>query len=537
VVPAVPRIRDRLRGRPVTGPRDEAEEDSQAVRGAREADAAAVSAERDTGAPGVAKLVTGIPGFDHVTMGGLPRRRATVLAGQAGSAKTVFAGQFLAEGVRRGEPAVFVSLEEPAEDLRANLTTLGWDIAAWEARGDWRFVDASPLVREDGSTAPYSFPVLAAQIAQAVDATGAERIVLDSLNTVFALSADPGLARQQLRGLVAGLRAQGLTIVMTVETASDPAGTLSRYGIEEFVADNVVLLRNTREGKGRRRTLEVLKMRGAMHHKGDYAFTVQPGQGLVVLPVAATAMSAGRTNERVSSGVADLDALCRGGLMRDSITLVAGPTGTGKTLLGLEFLASAAMRGERALLLGYEESPEQIGRNAVGAGREFGRLRDQGLLRVVSVYPEEASLEDHLLEIKQLVDGFQPTRLVIDSLSALERAGSPAAYREFVVGLTSYAKQRAMTVLMTAATPGLAGGTSLTEGHVSTLADAVILLRYLEQAGQVRRALTVLKMRGSAHDQGVRDLTISDDGLRIGDPLSAVSGVLASIPAVGPATA
>ncbi len=314
---------------------------------------------------------------------------------------------------------------------------------------------------------------------------------------------------------------------MTVETDSDPAGALSRYGIEEFVADNVVLLRNTREGKGRRRTLEVLKMRGASHRKGDYAFTVLPGQGIVVLPVSTSAMAAGRTRQRTSSGVPDLDALLHGGLLRDSITLVAGPTGAGKTLLSLEFLAAAAREGERTLLLGYEESPEQIGRNAVGLGRAFDALREDGTLRVVSTYPEEASLEEHLLELKELVDAYQPVRLVIDSLTALERAGSDAAYREFVVGLTSYAKANDVTTFLTASTRGLNGGTSLTEGHVSTLADNVITLRYVEAPGQMRRALTVLKTRGSAHDQRVREVVISDEGISIGDPLDVVAGVVA----------
>jgi circadian clock protein KaiC len=500
---------------------------SQAARSARAADAAAVDLDRASQGSAVQKLETGIPGFDHVTMGGLPRGRATVVAGQAGSAKTVFAGQFLAEGVRRGQPGVFVSMEEPAADLRANLSTLGWDIAAWEASTDWQFVDASPMLREDGSAEPYSFAALEAQIGHAIDATGAERLVIDSLTSVFALSEQPGVARQRLRRLVARLRASGLSVLLTVETASDPAGALSRYGIEEFVADNVVLLRNTREGKGRRRTLEVLKMRGATHRKGDYAFTVQPGQGVIVLPVATAAMAAGRARARVSSGVPALDGLLHGGLLRDSITLVAGPSGVGKTLLCLEFLSSAALSGERTLLLAYEESPEQIGRNAVGLGRSFDQLRDDGTLHVVSVYPEEASLEDHLLEVKELVDAYSPARLVIDSLTALERAGSPQAYREFVVGLTSYAKAKEITTLLTASTRGLSGASSLTEGHVSTLADNVLTLRYVEQPGQMQRALTVLKTRGSGHDQHVRELVISDDGIAVGDPLNRVVGVVA----------
>ncbi|MCW2667264.1 MAG: putative circadian clock protein KaiC [Frankiales bacterium] len=506
---------------------DDTSPTSQAERSARQADRSARTAD---GASSVPKLETGIPGFDHLTMGGLPRRRATVLAGQAGSAKTVFAGQFLAEGVRRGQPGVFVTLEEPADDLRRNLATLGFDVASWEAAGDWRFVDASPLVREDGTPAPYSFETLLAQIGQAVDATGADRLVLDSLNTVFSLSEDAGVARQRLRNLASRMRAMGLTVVMTVETASDPAGSLSRYGIEEFVADNVVLLRNTREGKGRRRTVEVLKMRGSSHRKGDYAFTIQPGVGLVVLPVSTSVLQASPTHERVSSGIADLDQMLHGGLFRDSITLLGGPTGTGKTLLSLEFLASAAARGERALLLAYEESPDQIARNAVGQGRQFARLRDEGLLRVVSTYPEEASLEDHLLEIKELVDEFRPARLAVDSLTALERGGSPEAFREFVVALAAYLKTEGLPTVLTASTPSLSRASSVTEGHVSTLADVLVLTRYAELPGEIRRAITVVKMRGSSHDQQVRELVISDEGLRIGGPLRTPAGVLPGPP-------
>jgi circadian clock protein KaiC len=474
---------------------------------------------------GVEKLPTGIPGFDHVAMGGLPRRRATVLAGQAGSAKTVLAGQFLAEGVRRGEPAVFVTLEEPAADLRSNFTTLGWDIAGWEAQQDWLFVDASPLIRDDGTPVDYSFASLAAQIGHAVDTTGAERIALDSLNSVFALEPEPGIARQRLRALVASMRRAGLTIVMTVETPSDPTDSLSRFGIEEFVADNLVLLRNARHGKSRRRTIEILKMRGSAHLKGDFGFTVLPREGVVVLPVTAHQMTAGRTAERVASGIPDLDALCGGGLLRDSITLLSGPTGTGKTLLSVEFLAAAAEEGRQALLIGYEESPEQVARNAVGRGRRFAALRDSGLLHVMSAYPEESALEDHLLDIKQLVEAVRPERLVIDSLTALERAGSEQAYREFLVSLTAFLKEQLVTTVLTAATSSQ-GVPSRSDAHVSTLADMVVALRYVERPGRVDRALTVLKMRGSAHDRAVRQLTIDDDGLHIGEPLDALAGVV-----------
>ena len=480
----------------------------------------------------VRKLATGIAGFDHIAMGGLPARRATVVAGQAGSAKTVFAGQFLAEGVRRGQPGVFVTLEEPAGDLRDNLRTLGWDIPAWEAAGDWRFVDASPLVRADAPSQPgaYSVETLAAQIGHAVDATGAERLVLDSLNAVLSLHADPTTARQLLRALVSSLRAMGLTVVLTVETPGDPGGTLSRYGVEEFVADNVVLLRNVREGPYRRRTLEVLKMRGAMHHKGDSGFTIVPGQGIVVLPVTSPHQTPNVLDARVSSGNAGLDRLTHGGLLRGSTTLLSGPSGTGKTLLATQFAADGAARGERVLLVAYEETREQVHRNGAALGHDFRAYEQQGLLHLVSLYPEVAGLDDHLVEVRDLVERLQPGRLALDSLSALERLGSTHAYREFVIGLTSFVKTVGLASVMTASSPQLLGGMSVTESHISGLIDAIVVLRHVETGSTLRRGILVLKMRGSSHEHQIRELIIGDGDLRVGEPFSGLGGLLSGQP-------
>ena len=483
----------------------------------------------------VRKLATGIRGFDHVAMGGLPARRATVVAGQAGSAKTVFAAQFLAEGVRRGQPGVFVTLEEPADDLRDNLLTLGCDLTAWEERGDWRFVDASPLARSDAPQghAPYSMETLAAQIGHAVDATGAERLALDSLNAVLAMQEDVVAARQLLRSLIASLRKMGLTVVLTVETPGDPGGTLSRYGVEEFVADNVVLLRNVREGSYRRRTLEVLKMRGAMHHKGDVGFTVVPGQGLVVLPVTAPHQEPQIGSVRVSSGNAGLDRLTHGGLMRGSSTLLSGPTGTGKTLLTTQFAADGAASGEPALIVAYEETPEQVRANGRALGHDIEAYEEQGLLHIVSLYPEVASLDDHFVEIRDLVERLQPTRLAIDSLSALERLGSPYAYREFVISITSFIKTLGLASVMTAASAQLVGATSVTESHISGLIDTIVLLRHVEHESSLKRGILVLKMRGSSHEHQIRELVVRDGDLVVGEPFAGLGGVLTGQPAVG----
>lgn len=472
---------------------------------------------------GVEKLPTGIPGFDYVTLGGLPQRRTTVLTGPAGSGKTVFLAQFLSEGVRRGQPGVFVTLEESAEDLRTNFVTLGMDLDAFEQSGDWAFVDASPLLTPDGSSvAPYRFDTLMSQIGHAVDATGAVRLGLDSLNTMLALVDDPVVARQQLRHLAAALRRMGLTSVLTLEASPD-----RDLGLEEYVADTVVVLRNIREAKVRRRTLEVLKMRGATHRKGDYPFTVLPDRGVVVLPLSTTGLMQGSPDQRVSSGNVELDLLCSGGFFRDSVILVSGATGTGKTLLATEFLAGGAASGERSLYIAFEESHDQITRNAVGWGRDFPGYERDGLVRIVPLSPEVSSLEDHLVEIKAAIDEFHPSRVAIDSLSALERIGSTDAYREFAIGLTSFLKKQRVTTLATAATPSLFGGSPITEGHISTLTDTIILLRYVENQGAVLRGLTVLKMRGSQHDNDIHRFTISEMGMRIGEPYRGIGGILA----------
>lgn len=492
--------------------------ESQVVRGARAADALAADAAAADDLP---RLRTGIPGFDHIAMGGLPLRRTTLVVGSTGCAKTVLCGQFLAEGVRRGEPAVFVTLEESADDLRRNFSTLGIDVAAAEADGQWEFVDASPVLDPESGISHYRFDTLLAQIGHAVDRTGATRLAVDSLSAVQVIINEPA-GRQQLRKLVSEVRKMGLTSMFAYESAEGA----DSFGIGEFVVDNVIVLRNRLEDARRRRTIEMLKMRGAAHRKGEYPFTVLAGQGIVMLPLSTLQLTAPSSEARVSSGNHDLDELFSGGLFRDSIALISGATGTGKTLVATEFLAGSRDNGERALMFAFEESRDQIFRNAAGWGCDFAQMEAEGWLKIVPTYPEVASLEDHLVEMKREIDEFRPNRVVIDSLSALERTGSGKGFREFVIGLTSYLKSEAVLTLLTAATPSLFGGDSVTDQHVSTLTDTIILLRYVEMQGEVRRALAVLKMRGSAHDQRIREYRIGSQGLEVHEPFRNLSGIL-----------
>ncbi|GAC1325846.1 MAG: circadian clock protein KaiC [Chloroflexota bacterium] len=492
-----------------------------------------MSASFGDGIVGVTKLPTGIPGFDSIAMGGLPAGRATLVTGAAGSGKTILAAQFLAGGIARGENAVFVTFEETPRDICQNLLSIGWDISRWVNDGRWAFVDASPQVEEEVSVVGnFDLGGLMARIEHAVRSTNATRVSVDSLNAVFTRFDDHTTVRRELHRLVSGLKHLGVTGVLTAERTTDLDGL--QYAVEEFVADNVVVLRNTFEDEKRRRTIEILKFRGTIHQKGAYPFTVLQNEGIVVIPLSAIELTQKSSSVRISSGNTELDALCGGGFFRDSVILVSGATGTGKTLLTTEFIGGGSASGERCLMLGYEESREQMFRNAVGWGRDFTSLEREGRLRVACVYPESIGLEEHLLRIKSEIEVFNPTRVALDSLSAIERVANMRAFREFVIDITSFIKEREIAGLFTATTPTLLGGQSVTESHISTITDSIILLRYVELYGEMRRGLTVLKMRGSPHDKQIREFSIDSSGLHIGLPFRTVSGILSGNPRQDP---
>ena len=475
------------------------------------------------------KLPTGIPGFDHISLGGLPRGRTTLVAGTAGSAKTVFAAQFLSAGVARGEPGVFVTFEESAADIRRNMAGFGWDIPAWEAEGRWAFVDASPQLELVVEAGPFDLGALWARVVHAVERVGARRVAIDALGSVFQRFDDQTAVRAELHRLGGLLKTLDVTTVMTGERSGEE-GEIARYQVEEFVADNVILLRNVRDEERRRRTMEILKFRGTDHQKGEFPFSVLPHGGVHVIPLSAMELKQKSSNDRISTGNPDLDAMCGGGFFRDSVVLVSGATGTGKTLLTTSFVAGGATARERCLVFAFEESRDQLFRNAQGWGIDFERMEREGLLRVVCEYPEVVSLEDHLLRMKDAFDAFRPQRFVLDSLSALERVASARAFREFVIGLVSFAKERQVATVLTSTTPSLTGGSSVTEAHISSITDSILLLRYVELFGEMRRSLAVLKMRGSPHDKQFREYTIDGQGLHVGRAFRNVAGILAGNP-------
>ena len=480
--------------------------------------------------PAVEKLRTGISSLDIIAKGGLPKNRTTLISGTAGSGKTVFAVHFLAAGIELGEPGVFVTFEESAADVRKNMQSFGWDLAEWEEQGKLTFVDASPDPQIDTvESGEFDLGALVARIQNAVNKVKATRVSVDSLGAVFSQFSDQAMVRGELFRIASALKAMGVTAVLTAERADDH-GPVARFGVEEFIADNVMILRNALEDETRRRTIEILKFRGCDHQKGEYPFTIIPDGGVIVIPLSAMQLSMKSSSVRISSGNKELDEMCGGGFFRDSVTLVSGATGTGKTLTVAQFLQGGAANGEKCLLLAFEESRDQLVRNATGWGFDFEKMERDGLLRVVCDYPDLSGLEDWLVTIQGIITEFGPQRMALDSLSALENVGTLKAFREFVIGLTSFIKHKEITGMFTATTGTLMGGDSITESNISTLTDSIILLRYVEMFGDVKRGLTVLKMRGSAHDKAIREFTIGKDGMHVGRAFGNVTGILSGAP-------
>jgi circadian clock protein KaiC len=475
----------------------------------------------------IEKIVTHIRGFDHISMGGLPKGRTTLVSGTAGSSKTVFATQFLLMGIQKSnENGVFITFEESPAEITRNMLSFGWDIEKLQAEKRWTYVDASPQPGESQVViGEYDLGALLARIEHAIHKVNAKRVALDSLGAIFTQFEDANTIRRELFRIAWALKKMGVTSVLTAERTNE-YGDIARFGVEEFVADNVIILRNILEEEKRRRTIEILKFRGTLHRKGEYPFTIIPGEGIEIIPLSAIQLKQQSSNIRITSGISELDKMCGGGFYRDSIVLVSGATGTGKTLTSTQFIAGGVEAGEKCLLFAFEESREQLFRNAYGWGIDFEKMESEGKLKVECEYPEVAGLEDHLIKIKRIIEEFKPNRVAIDSLSALERVSTLKGFREFIIGLTSFIKHQEMAGLFTSTTPTLMGGTSITEAHISTITDSIVLLRYVETYGEMRRGLTVLKMRGSRHEKQIREFRIDEKGMHIGKPFRDVSGII-----------
>ncbi|MEO0318710.1 MAG: Circadian clock protein kinase KaiC [Pseudomonadota bacterium] len=477
----------------------------------------------------VNKVSSGISGFDVLSRGGLPKGRATLVAGSPGSAKTIFSTQFLVAGMAAGEPAVFVTFEESPEDIRRNVLPMGWDIARWEAEGKWLFVDGREHPADQGVVGACSLEPVTIRIRHAIERIGGQRLVIDSLAALLLRFPDQDSVRSEIGRVLNALKEMNVTAIITAERV-DEYGPISRDEVEGFVCDNVVVLRHVLERETRHRSIEILKYRGTTHGCGEVPFTINSADGIAVVAPLLDLASPPADARRLSSGIAVLDQMCGGGLTGGLVTLLSGPSGSGKTIFAGSFAAGSPE--DRCLYVSTEEGTGTLARDFAGCGIAFDEACAQGRLKVLAISPNSAGMVDHLTRILRELDAFQPQRLVIDSLASFERITPALQFNTFVSQLTDYARARGIVTILTT-TARLVGHDSLTEDQALSVADAIILLRYIEVFGEVRRGITVLKLRGSQHDHGIREFTITNDGINIGHAFRNVSGILAGTPSHG----
>ncbi|SMH38010.1 circadian clock protein KaiC [Azospirillum lipoferum] len=466
------------------------------------------------------KTPSGIDGFDDVTLGGLPAGRPTLVCGGAGCGKTLFAMTFLVNGALRfDEPGVFMSFEERAEDLAANIASLGIDVpglvAAKKLAIDHVRVERSEI-EESGE---YDLEGLFVRLGHAIKTVGARRVVLDTLEALFSGFTDTAVLRAELRRLFGWLKEQGVTAVITGERGE---GQLTRHGLEEYVSDCVILLDNRVEEQITTRRLRIVKYRGSAHGTNEYPFLID-GQGISVVPITSAGLAHTISNEPVSSGVPGLDAMLgAGGFYRGSSVLVTGGSGTGKTIFGARFAAATCERGERCLLFTFEESPEQLVRNLSSVGTDLRPHIAAGLLRVESARPSLFGFEMHLARIVRDVLRFRPTAVVVDPISAFH--GPNSEIQAALLRLIDILKDGGITALFT----GLTASTQLsdTEHMVSSLMDIWISLRCIEETGERNRGLYVLKARGMSHSNQIREYRLTGEGVVLTEPYIGPGGVM-----------
>jgi circadian clock protein KaiC len=474
-----------------------------------------------TARPSLPKAPTGIAGFDDITLGGLPAGRPSLICGSAGSGKTMFASTFLVNGATLyDEPGVFMSFEERAEDLVANVASLGYDLDTLVAEGriaiDHVQVDRSEI-EENGE---YDLEGLFLRLGWAVDSVGAKRVVLDTIETLFSSLDNEAVLRSELRRLFGWIKDRGLTCVITGERGE---GQFTRQGLEEYVSDCVVLLDNRVHEQITTRRLRVVKYRGSAHGTNEYPFLID-SQGISVLPVTGTALTHEVSSETVSSGVPGLDAMLgAGGFYRGSSILLTGTAGTGKTTFASSFVDAACARGERCLFFVFEESAAQIIRNARSVGLDLARHVESGLLRFEAARPSLYGLEMHLARMHRDLDLFKPDAVVIDPISAFN--GPEMEVQSVLLRMVDLLKARGITALLTSLLHQDYVSTQQDLG-MSSLMDSWVRLFNEEANGEMNRTLYVIKSRGMSHSNQVREYVMSAGGIGLIEPYIGPDGVL-----------
>lgn len=460
---------------------------------------------------GIEKLRSGVPGLDIITHGGIPKGRTTLVCGRSGTAKSILSLQLATNLARSGVKTLLVAVEETEADLLESARSLGFDLAGLIARKQALVADITrPTEGPTFVSGDYDLSGFLDRLAHDVKRLGAEAVVLDSATALF----NPRPPQDQLRmlffQLVSAFRKHNLTAIVTAEAAGD-YGELTTLGVEDFVCDMVLVLRNLVDGERRRRSVEVHKYRRSSHYKGEYPCTIT-AKGVIVFPLDAQERTDLPPATRFSSGLDGLDEMTAGGWMRDSLVLMRGPAGSGKTSLCGMYARAGAERGERVVYYGFEETKAILMRNFAALGMPMEPLEKSGHLRIACRYPEATSPEDLLVDLRVGLDEFKPTLVVLDSISAIEHSTSRQGFRQFMVGVASQLREHGRSALMTQTTTGLADEIT---PFLSTIPDSILLLDYDQDAEDLDRTIQVLKLRGSSHETARRKLVLAQGGPRV----------------------
>lgn len=471
---------------------------------------------------GIEKSPTGISGLDELTYGGVPKGRPSLLCGSAGAGKTLFGVTFLYKGaVEFHEPGVFITFEERPEDLIQNVGSLNYDLQTLIAQKKLAIDNVHLEPAQIAESGDYDLEGLFIRLGDAIDSVGAKRVVIDTVEALFSGLENHALLRAELRRLFEWLKEKDVTAIITAERGE---GTLTRYGLEEYVADCVILLDNRVQEQLSTRRLRVIKYRGSAHGSNEYPFIIDE-QGITVMPVTSTGLAHRAFTERVSSGIPDLDAMLEGkGYFKGSSVLVSGMAGSGKSTVAAHFVDSACASGERCIYFAMEESPEQIIRNMRSVGIDLKRWTDKKLLSFKARRPNFYGLETHLAAMHRDVAVFQPAGVVVDPMSALIGTGGVSDVHSMLLRLVDFLKERAVTALFTNLSVGPAEST--TSVQISSLMDTWLQLYNRESNGEHNRQLYLLKSRGMAHSNQIREFILSSDGIRLRDVYVGPAGVL-----------
>ena len=473
----------------------------------------------------IPKAQTGIKGLDEITGGGIPAGRPTLLSGSAGAGKTLVATEFIVRGALEfGEPGVFMMFEENADELSANVRSLGFDLKELAASKKI-ILDHVHIERSEiEETGQYDLEGLFIRLGHAIDTIGAKRVVLDTIEALFAGLPDHAILRAELRRLFRWLKDRGVTALITGEKGD---ATLTRFGLEEYVADCVITLDHRVDGQISTRRLRVVKYRGSSHGTNEYPFLIGE-RGISVLPITSLRLDHRAPTERIPTGIAALDQMLGGkGIFRGSSMLVSGAPGTGKSSIGASFVNAACKRGEKALLFAYEESAHQIIRNMRSIGIDLEKWIKKGLLQIHSSRPTLQGLEQHLVMMYDTVVAFQPAVVAVDPISNLTIESDEVAVKPTLMRLIDFLKQRDITAVFTSLTHGGTATTSREDSQVgvSSLMDVWLLLRNHELNGERNRTLYVLKARGMSHSNQVREFIMEDSGIDLVDVYLGAEGV------------